>query len=40
MTPRISEEAFEYNVLDELLANLVYQFPQETIISACLNYVL
>ena len=25
MTPRISEEAFEYYVLDDLLANLGYQ---------------
>jgi ATP:corrinoid adenosyltransferase len=25
MTPRISEESFEYYVLDELLANLGYQ---------------
>jgi len=40
MTPRISEEAFEYYVLDDLLANLSYHILRDEEINACLNDVL
>jgi len=40
MTPRISEEAFEYYVLDDLLSNLGYQMCAVSKLNTWMNNVL